>query len=475
MEKPQKLTFTSFFLLLAITLLLSGQEVSAAFRFSPPAPLNTNATTDVGVDFYPQLATDDAGNWVAVWASSESLGSTIGTDYDILVSRSANHGLTWTAPAALNTTAASDSTLDVSPYIETDGAGTWIAIWSSNNTLGSTIGSDYDVLFARSTNNGATWSAPAALSASAALDSEGETPTALKTDGAGNWIAVVHSDETLGIGLGTDLDILFARSTDNGASWSSYVPLNTNAATDAGDDQDACLATDGLGNWVALWTSKDSLGGTIGLEEDILISRSSDHGTTWTAPVALNSNAASDAGRDVYPTIATDAAGNWVALWQSNDSLGGTIGIDGDMIVSRSTNNGATWTALAALSPDAASDPYSDTLPALATDGAGNWIAVWQTLNALGEGIGSDQDIFVSRSTNNGAAWTLPAPLNTNATHDSGFDASPQIATGAGSWVVAWYSTDTLDNTIHIDNDILFSRTSSLDPTSVNPGTWSLY
>ena len=58
---------------------------------------------------YPQVTTDGAGNWVAVWHSNDSLGGTIGTDADILVSRSTDAGGTWTAPAPLNTNAGSDS------------------------------------------------------------------------------------------------------------------------------------------------------------------------------------------------------------------------------------------------------------------------------------------------------------------------------------------------------------------------------
>ena len=56
------------------------------------------------------------------------------------------------------------------------------------------------------------------------------------------------------------------------------------------------MTTDGAGNWVAVWDSGDSLGGTIGTDHDILVSRSSDAGATWTAPAALNTNAATDSG-----------------------------------------------------------------------------------------------------------------------------------------------------------------------------------
>lgn len=73
-----------------------------------PETLNTNAASDIGPDAYPRVTTGSQGDWVAVWYSQENLGGTIGTDWDILFSRSIDDGATWSAPAALNTNAASD-------------------------------------------------------------------------------------------------------------------------------------------------------------------------------------------------------------------------------------------------------------------------------------------------------------------------------------------------------------------------------
>jgi len=50
---------------------------------------------------------------------------------------------------ALNTTAATDSGYDQQPQLETDGGGTWVAVWESDDSLGGTIGSDSDILVAR--------------------------------------------------------------------------------------------------------------------------------------------------------------------------------------------------------------------------------------------------------------------------------------------------------------------------------------
>ncbi|MEE8170861.1 MAG: sialidase family protein [Phycisphaerae bacterium] len=78
------------------------------------------------------------------------------------------------------------------------------------------------------------------------------------------------------------------------------VALNTNADSDSGDDFNSQLTTDGSGNWVAVWTSDENLGGTIGADEDILTARSTDNGATWTAPAPLNSNAAADSENDFF-------------------------------------------------------------------------------------------------------------------------------------------------------------------------------
>jgi lipid-binding SYLF domain-containing protein len=189
---------------------------------------------------------------------------------------------------------------------------------------------------------------------------------------------VWHSEDSLGDTIGTDRDILVARSTDDGVTWTAPAALNTNAASEGGDDAWPQLTTDEQGTWVAVWRSPNSLGGTIGTDDDILVARSTDDGVTWTAPAALNTNAGSDAGYDVVPQLTTDGRGTWVAVWHSEDSLGGTIGTDWDILVARSTDDGVTWTAPAALNTNAGGDAADDTIPQLTTDGEGAWVAVWE-------------------------------------------------------------------------------------------------
>ena len=163
------------------------------------------------------------------------------------------------------------------------------------------------------------WTYPAALNTNAATDSGADEWAQVTTDGGGNWVAVWYSSEdlfdpNLGANIATDCDILVARSTDNGASWTPPAALNTNAATDSGGDDWPELTTDGGGHWVAVWESTEDLDG-IDTDMDILVSRSTNDGASWTDPAALNTNAATDSGRDLGPQVTTDDAGHWVAVW----------------------------------------------------------------------------------------------------------------------------------------------------------------
>jgi len=245
------------------------------------------------------------------------------------------NGLPWTDPAPLNNNAESDSGVDLYPQLATNGAGHWIAVWQSDDPLDG-IGSDADVLVSHITTTGliagAPWAAPAPLNSNAYTDDPWEDLGPRVTPGDhGRWVAVWTSDYP----SGDDWDIAVARSDDNGLTWTDLAPLNNNAGTDSGMDFSPRLAADGAGGWVAAWSSTENLGGGIGEDEDILFAYSDDDGTTWTDPAALNENAGADSGPDLYGQMATDGVGNWVVVWTSGESLGGSIGEDWDVLFAR--------------------------------------------------------------------------------------------------------------------------------------------
>ncbi len=367
-------------------------------------------------------------------------------------------------PAPLNTDATTDTLEDYSAQVATDGNGNWVAVWTTDQDPGAVLAGD--ILVARSTDNGTTWTAPAALNSNASTGLPDDQKPQIATDGQGNWAAVWESRGF----VGTDQDIAVARSTDSGASWTPVAALNTNAGSDMGDDDEPRIATDGQGHWLAVWESTENLGGSIGTDEDIFVARSTDDGATWTPPAVLNSNAATDATRnDEVVQVTTDRQGNWVAVWEAEGVPGEPFGADAEIFVSVSTNNGETWTPRAPLNSNATSDTRPDRGARVATDGQGHWVAVWDSQNPL-DGMGTDHDIHVARSTDNGTTWTPVAALNNNAAGDAGLDLDPSITTdGQGNWVTLWETQENLGGTIGVDGDILVAHSADNGATWTDP------
>lgn len=438
----------------------SGQIISS------PRLLGLNAPNDLRTDIFPHVATDGNGRWVSVWQSDGDLNGTIGFDSDILIARSSEDGSTWSAPTPLNSTAGTDTFEDIHPSLATNGDGAWVAVWRSNNSLDGTIGTDWDILFARSVDDGATWSEAVPLNSNAPADVGDDDRPMIASDGD-SFVAVWASDDGTS---GPDFDIRVARSTDGGQTWSASAPLNSGADLDSADDLHPNVASDGAGRWIAVWESDAA---SFGGDGDILLSRSVDGGSNWMPAVPLNSNAVVDSGTDAWPRLASNGLGSWVVVWESSDTLDNTIGSDRDILYARSTNGGNSWTTPAPLNSNAWSDLGEDANPDITNDRAGNWLVVWDSADPTG-GLGADTDVLTARSTNDGATWTPSSALNRNALSDIGGDYNPRIATPpAGRSVVVWHSNENLNGTAGTDWDIFFATTLPLDRDSDLDGVFN--
>ena len=393
-----------------------------------------------------------------------------GPDSDIFFARSTDAGATWTGPEWLNTNASFDAedSNDGEVDLATDGAGNWVAVWESDENLNEAAGTDRDILVARSSDNGQTWEPPQLLNTNGNTDTGFDANPTVASDGAGHWIVAWESDENLGGTAGTDSDIFVARSSDNGANWTSPELLNSNGNTDGGGDGAVRIVSDQAGSWVAAWYSEENLDGTAGTDLDIFVARSTDNGLSWTAPALLNLDGSSDTAHDALPHLSTDA-GHWVATWASAVTLLETQGGPVDVLVARSADGGATWTTPALLASNADANTALGEFMSVAPGGGGHWLAAWPSSQDLGGSAGIDLDIFVAASGDNGATWTTPALLNTNGEGDLGMDIAPQILTdGNGNWVAGWASTENLNGTAGTDADIFFATTDDIDGDGVN-------
>lgn len=91
-----------------------------------------------------------------------------------------------------------------------------------------------------------------------------------------------------------------------------------------------------MGNWICAWHSRDIPSGS-GSDADISYSISSDNGSTWIDVGFLNTNATVDNYSDYHPRLATDNVGNWISVWYSSADIEGAGNLDFDIIYTKFT------------------------------------------------------------------------------------------------------------------------------------------
>jgi hypothetical protein len=442
---------------LLVCLILPSAALAQVPKFEAPVAVDAGAKTDTHSDEMPRIAAGVAGVWVVVWQVVGAGDLGLGRDVDLVFSRSSDDGKHWTSPRPLAERFATDRSEDRQPSIATDGKGTWMVAWTSTDDLGGRSRRDRDIHYSVSTDNALTWSAPRALNSNAAIDWGDDEAADIATDHKGRWVVVWQSADSLGNTKGGDRDILFTTSTDAGANWSSPNVVDAAARNDSAFDTSPRVAGDAGGTWLVTWSSGRAHEETGSFQRGVLVARSEDGTSTWAPPHSL-SGGSEDDRPDWGPRLAGDGRGTWICAWASSDDLGKTVGQDRDLLFSRSTDGGRSWSRRATLNREADGDSGDDETPELAVDSGGNWVAVWTSWDRRGAARGADADLLMAMSRDSGATWTPSYILNTNARTDHGEDTTPSLATdGSGLWITAWSSTETQGEVLGRDRDVLLA------------------
>jgi hypothetical protein len=200
----------------------------------------------------------DGGDYLyAVWEERPN------NNYEVVFSKSSNYGLTWSAPVNISNTAATSrwAQIQVSgPFIFC----TWIETTSYPLS---------DIYFTKSTDGGATWTAPVNIT----NDARPQNRIYMFYE---NYTHVLYiaSDDIPG-SFNFD-EIYLLKSSDNGNNWSPAVNITNNA----GNSNTPCLYAF-MNDVYFVWADNTNLASS-----DIFFKMSSDGGTTWDEMINLSNN-----------------------------------------------------------------------------------------------------------------------------------------------------------------------------------------
>jgi hypothetical protein len=214
-----------------------------------------------------------------------------GGQCDILFSRSLDGGVTFSSAAQLSNNPGQCSK---SPVPLIDSRGNIDVVWNAPQS----------VVFSRSTNEGATFSAPkspSGIPSGIATFFANEDQIAIEPDGE---IEVVWGAAP----LGSDGTVYFANSANHGATFSTPSIIGVPPRPDAVGGGSPVMAVGPSGKISAVWPGDNF---------ETFFRRSTDDGGTFSNPVNLSNNP--NQGEFIPQQIAMDSHGNTYVIWQSFD------------------------------------------------------------------------------------------------------------------------------------------------------------
>lgn len=230
-------------------------------------------------------------------------------------------------------------------------------------------------------------------------------------DGSGAFVVVWESYGQDGSGYG----VFGRRFNASSAPLGTAFPVNTYTT---GSQDGAAVANDANGNFVVVWTSYGQDGSSLG----IFGQRFSAAGGLQGNEFLVNSHTTNFQAR---PSVASDASGNFVVVWVSPQD-GGYTNIFGQRFSASGVRLGTEFRV----------NSYStgnQTAPAVASDSDGNFVVVWHSpAGNDGDGYG----VFGQRYNASGVPQGTEFQINSYTT---GSQLVPAVASdGSGNFVAVW-------------------------------------
>ncbi|MEO8276353.1 MAG: hypothetical protein ABI639_09040 [Thermoanaerobaculia bacterium] len=250
---------------------------------------------------------------------------------------------------------------------------------------------------------------------------------AVSSDSDGNFVIVWTSFGSSGTDS-SNLSVQARRWAADGAPLGGHFQVNTYTTS---TQRFPAVSVAGDGAFVAAWPSIGS-NGTDTSDDSIQLQRFGSNGSAVGAQAQANSYTTSD---QQFPSVSIGSTGSFVVAWESTGSAGSDS--DGSSVqLQRFASNGAglgqiqvnTFTTGAQLNPQVA---------VLGGGGGGDFVVVWNSDGSAGTDT-SSTSVQGRRYAANGTALSGEFQVNTYTTSGQRYPAI--AADGAGNFIVVWHS-----------------------------------
>lgn len=313
---------------------------------------------------HPSVASDSDGNFVVVWDSNSSTG----TDTDgrsVHGQRFGANGATLGPQFQVNLVT---SGTQASAAVARHSQGSFVIVWESASSFGTDT-TGYSIQAQRYSTAGTPLGDPFQVNSYTAGD---QLAPDVAIDGLGNFVIAWASYGSGGDDTSGD-SIQARRFAPDGTPLAEDFQVNSYTT---GVQGQAAVSSDGLGNFVVVWTSSGS-GGTDTSEFSVQAQRFDAVGDPLGEEFQVNSHTPN---KQLTPTIASDAAGNLVIVWASDSSEGGDTNLQ-SIQARRYAANGT------ALDDQFQVNTYTTQrqwTPAVSSDPRGNWVVAWDSTGSSG-------------------------------------------------------------------------------------------
>lgn len=367
----------------------SAQPASVA----APSPGGFTPQTRLGFhegdQWEPAIASDRFGHVYMLYAQYLGVpGCEMCSNPTQILQISNDHGNTWDSPIVMYPAGAStggqwDSQIVVDPV---DGKTVYASFMQNNKS---------DIIVAKSTNFGASWSYVIADATNSGTDKP-----ILAVRGRDVYVAYNHSQTIWG-----------AYSHDGGATFME-VKINQNGKLGWSLSGGGTVTPNGYAYFA--WAGYENNGGARG-RVNLFVSRSTDGGETWTTKTIHVSEAPPDCSEmlcgwaflGAQLVMTSDSNGTIYLLWNAGSAARGPERI----YFAKSTDGGETYSAKVDVSTAPTGTHHA--FPAIAATGNGDIRISWMDARAAANGGMDRWNVYYRSSSNGGSTWSNEVDIST--------------------------------------------------------------